>query len=134
MCVPFEIWVYVKTYDSLHHPPPCKMFKVMSKKDLLRRFMNISIDNKLEFALRTCFPWFNIFTTRPYLYLVMKMLANVYEYCSYSFQRHTNRNANNILHSPFSPSPFVPFPFQKSKTLYLPVFFMYIVIVIVCYI
>ena len=62
------------------------------------------------------------------------MLANVYEYCIYSFHPHTNRNANNILHSPFSPPPFVPFPFQKSKTSYVPVFFMYIVIVIVCYI
>ena len=60
-----QIWVYVKTYDSLHHPPPCKMFKVMSKKDLLRRFMNISIDSKLEYALRICFPRFNIFTIRP---------------------------------------------------------------------
>ena len=46
-----------------------KMFKVMLKKDLLRRFMNISIDSKLEYALRICFPWFNIFTTRPFLLL-----------------------------------------------------------------
>ena len=59
------------------------------------------------------------------------MLANVYEYCIYSFHPHTNRNANNILHSQFSPPPFVPFPFQKSKTLYVPVF-LCILLLLLC--
>ena len=48
----YNLNIYVETYDSFHHPPLLKMFKVTLKKDLFRRFMNISIDNKLGYALR----------------------------------------------------------------------------------